>query len=312
MKLSSLLTQHSGFTDTLGCLPLSLGDGYLLQHNSVFRQVRLKALELGFAYSTDVSSAYQSFPMGQLEDILSKKTIPYVDNVTPLVDLNTRTSAQLEWDHVVDNLKPNYVFHESCHAVARSVAIPTPLSNPHNVSKDSSHTVSDQNLRITQMLIEESFANTCEFFAIAQAQEALHRTFLEMNSYFTVFEDRTHLKKAIQKHGAAPLFHFMFLCYLHSNFLNEQITEADLQRFYSLVQLQPDNSDHKALKVLSENVFALNPRFRYTTTEMYLHLNGINSTVTQALGFDYIKLIESHGPLRQNLQQLSQLIADNY
>ncbi|WP_148284973.1 hypothetical protein [Pseudobdellovibrio exovorus] len=239
--------------------------------------------------------------MGQLEEILVKKSIPYVDNVTPLEELNARTSSQLDWDHVVDNLRPNYVFHESCHAIARSLA-----------TRPISSSIDEAKIQITQMLIEESFANTCEFFAIAEAHEVIHRTFLEMNSYFTVFEDRTHLKKAIQKHGARPLFHFMLLCYLHSNFLNEQIGENDFKRFYSLSHLEPDKSDHKALKVLSENAFALNPRFRYTTTEMYLHLNGIHTTVTQALGFDYIKLIETHEGLKQNLQQLSHLIGDNY
>ncbi len=287
MKLSNLLQKHEESQCPQGISNI-LGDGYLMQQNRIFRQVREKTLAMGFRYSDRADSDYLAFPMGQLETILSEKVIPYVNNVDSLIKLNQKTRSSLNWDHVVDNLRPNYVFHESCHTIARSIS---PQS-------------SDFKERLTIILIEESFANTCEFFAIAEAQDLIHRTFLEMNSYFTVFEDRTHLKKMIESHSATSIFKFMFLCYLHSNFLNERIDDNDLKAILALTAFNK-NVEIKTLRSLAENVFALNPRFRYATTEMYLRLNGFNQSVQNALDFEYLSLLNNNKSMIEFINQLS-------
>ncbi len=293
MKLSVLLAKHDEAISN-GCLKLSLGDGYLLQHNKVFRRIRQKALSLGFVYSDDINPDYIAFPMGQLEKILNTKTIPYVNNVTTLKNLNQHSKTPLEWDHIVDNLKPNYVFHESSHAVARSF----------------SFKATDLPRQLMVMLIEESFANTCEFFAIADAQEMTHKLFLEVNSYFTVFEDRTNLKKALEKHGSTSVFKFMLLCYLHSNFLNDRLHENDFKKIFELSRFELPSEAH-VFKNLAQNAFALNARFRYTTTEMYLRLNGLEASVKQALSFDYLKLIKTDTNLNDLISNLSLFIGDS-
>lgn len=289
MKLVNLLQKHAEISFP-GELKKNLGDGFLLTNNSIYRQIRLKAIDLGFKYSTEVSEDYTAFPMGQLESILQKKVIPYINNVTPLINLNSKTSSSLDWDHVIDNLKPNYVFHESCHAVSRSVV------SRSNIDKFKS--------RLITTLMEESFANTCEFFAISEAQDQIHRIFLEVNSYFTIFEDRTLLKKMIEQNGKSALFKFMLLCYLHSNFLNENLEDKDFKKIIELTQLEI-KAEIKALKSLAKNAFALNPRFRYTTTEMYLRLNGISQPVEEAVDFDYLQLIKEDKNLNQFIAELS-------
>lgn len=294
MKLVTLLNKHAEHS-LPGELPQILGDSFLLQHNKVYRQVRRQTLDLGFSFSDQFHPDYIAFPMGQLENILSEKVIPFVNNVEVLKSLNQRSSASLEWDHVVDNLKPNYVFHESCHAIARSVTIKSTNLNEH----------------LAVLLIEESFANTCEFFAIADAQDHTHRLFLEVNSYFTVFEDRTHLKKMIEKNGAVSVFKFMLLCYLHSNFLNERLDDQDFKKILALTKLE-NAPELKVLKTLAENAFALNPRFRYATTEMYLRLNGLDIRVEDALDFDHFALIESNQNLTHFISELSLLIGAHH
>lgn len=292
MRLANLLQKHSEISFP-GDLKKNLGDGFLLTNNSIYRQIRLKAVDLGFKYSTEVSEDYLAFPMGQLENILQQKVIPYVNNVTPLINLNSKTSSSLDWDHVIDNLKPNYVFHESCHAVSRSVV------SRSNIDKFKS--------RLTTTLIEESFANTCEFFAISEAQDQMHRIFLEVNSYFTIFEDRTLLKKMIEQNGKSALFKFMLLCYLHSNFLNENLEDKDFKKIIELAQLEI-KTEIKAIKSLAKNAFALNPRFRYTTTEMYLRLNEMSQSVEEAVDFDYLQLIKEDKNLNHFIAELSLLV----
>jgi len=294
MKLSNLLQKHTENSDPNG-LSNSLGDGFLVRQNRIFQQIRKQTLAMGWTYTDQISADYLAFPMGQLENLLIQKMIPYLNNVDTLKALNEKTRSTLDWDHVIDNLKPNYVFHESCHAVARAESPQSP-----NLQK-----------RLLLILIEESFANTCEFFAIADAHDQVHRNFLEVNSYFTVFEDRTHLKKILEQHSASQIFKFMQISYLHSNFLNERLDEKEFKNILALVEFR-SNPEVKILKSLAENVFALNPRFRYTTTEMYLRLNGIDQAVEQALDFDYLKLIKDDQTIHNFINQLSLIAGAPY
>lgn len=294
MKLSSLLTKHSATTHKSEIIG-NFGDSYLLQNNYIYRKIRLKTLALSYMFSDDISPDYLAFPMAQLESVLNNKKIPYINNVRPLIKLNEQTSSILDWDHVVDNIKPNYLFHESCHAVARSFSFKT-----QNVQT-----------QILVTLLEESFANNCEFLAIKDAQDSAHLTFLEMNSYFTVFEDRTHLKKAVEKYGLTSIFKLMLLSYLHSNFLNDDIDETTFKKIIELSGFN-SNPELKVLKSLSENAFALNPRFRYTTTEMYLRLQGIQTPVTEALSFDYLQQVTTDSNLTYMITQLANFIGTEH
>lgn len=272
----------------------NFGDGYLFRHNQIIRRIRNKTLQLGFNFSNQPDSDYLSFPMGQLEVILAKKIIPYIDNVTPFKKLNQRILVSLDWNHVIDNVRPNYIFHESCHAVARAM----------------SFEANDISTRITTTLLEESFANTCEFLSIADANDQSHLLFLELNSYFAIFEDRTILKKTIDSLGIAAVFQFMLLCYLHSHFLNERLIDVDFKKIISFTSFEK-SPDIKVLKSLAQNVFALNPRFRYSTTEMYLRMNNIEISVQNAIDFDYFKLITNDKRLSDFIGRLTTFLGDS-
>lgn len=294
MKLSTLLSQHSANSSS-GDIHGNIGDSFLVQNNKIYRQIRLKALSLGYIFSDDPNSDYLALPMAQLESVLDNKKIPYLNNVQPLINLNERTRSSLDWDHVIDNIKPNYIFHESCHAIARHFSFQN----------------DDLKTKILVTLLEESFANTCEFLAMADAQDQIHLLFLEINSYFTVFEDRTNLKKAIEKYGLTSIFKFMLLSYLHSNFLNDDMDNSTLKKVIVLSDFKTD-PEMKVLKSLGENAFLLNPRFRYNTTEMYLRLQGIMAPVTDVLAFDYFKEITSNKKITDLIQQLAILIGTEH
>jgi hypothetical protein len=277
VKLSKVLGIQSQSKSDL----LILGDGYLLNQSPIYRRIREDALNLGFTFSTNKDTQYEALPMSQLESVIESRVIPYVDNVSPLQKLNQQTNGQLNWEHVADNLRPNYIFHESCHAVARS------KTGPSDQLKKT----------VVKILLEESFANTCEFLAIADANEPIHRIFLDMNSYFTVYEDRTHLKKAISQYGFESMYQFMLLCYLYSNFLNEFLSDSEFSKIIALAgfQVQPDK---KVLKSLAKYAFELNPSFRYNTTELYFRMRGYSQPIKELLNFNPIDLIASDSEIR--------------
>lgn len=295
MKLSAMLQKHLESENPQG-LSCNFGDAYLLKNNLVYKNIRRKTLSSGFSFSDSPDADYLAFPMGQLENVLSRKVIPYTDNFSAVKTLSAK-AGNLDWDHVVDNLKPNYIFHESCHAIART-------ESKEVLGKDAT-----LQTRLTTLLIEESFANACEFFAIADAGDQFSRNFLQINSYFTVFDDRTHLRKTIEKVGAADVFKVMLLGYLHSNFLNEKMTDADFKRILDLTAFKKMEAA-PTLKSLAKNCFALNPRFRYTTTEMYLRVNNVAAAVEEALDFDYLQLVKNNSQIMKFINSLSQIAGD--
>lgn len=288
MKLTALLQKHES-TKASGLL-LSLGDGYLVANNSYYGVIRKKVEALNFKFSSAPNQDYLAFPMSQLENLLSSKTIYFQNNIDTLMQLDQKVPQHIVWDHIGGNLKANYVFHESCHAIARSISTRLGLTKG-----------TDQQAKLIVMLLEESFANTCEFMAINEAQDAVHKIFLEANSFFTRFDDRTHLKNLIQEMGHKKVFKFMLLAYLHSNFLNEHFTQNDLSRVMKLT------FNHKALKNLSRNAFELSPGFRFNTTELYLRLNGINQNVLDALAFDYLTIVEHNPNLLKLIDELTEI-----
>ncbi len=287
MKLTALLQKHES-TKASGLL-LRLGDGYLVSNNSVYAAIRKKALDLNFKFSSEPNESYLAFPMSQLESLMQDKILFYQNNCDILFKIDQKTPQNIEWDHIGGNLKANYVFHESCHAIARQLSI-----------KHGLNLITDKKTKLVTMLLEESFANNCEFMAIIDAQDATHKTFLEVNSFFTRFDDRTHLKNLVTEVGRQKVFKFMIFAYLHSNFLNEHFSPQTLARVTKLT------FDHKALKNLSKNAFELSPGFRFNTTELYLRLNGINEKVLDALEFDYLTVIEQNPTFLKLIDELTE------
>lgn len=275
MKISRLLELHEQ-NQSLG-LKESLGDGYLMAHNRVFRFVRTKALAAGYKFSDRRDEAYDAFPLLQLDRILESKTLPYANNVVPFENLTSAQRDLISWDDVDGNLKRNFVFHEGSHAVFRSLK--------------SAHISQDVSVQIVWMLLEESFANTMELLAVIDAGDAAHRIFFELNSYVCEFDHRHNLAKALSELGEKILIPFMVLSYLHSNFLREKIEDKDFKQIFKLLSLEGlSDPQIKTLRALSKVVFNLSERFRYQTTDFHLRLAGVKNPYELIYKTDFLKI----------------------
>lgn len=272
MKIAQLLEQHSKFK-SVNSLELNLGDAYLYQNNSIYKNIRDAALKQGYRFSHEQNDLYLALPLSQLNNILKTKCIPYLNNVSSLKQLEQEVPGVANWHDVADNLKKNFLFHESCHAVARS----------------QSH-----NLNLITVLMEESFANTCELLAVVDAEDATHKIFYEWNSYTALFEQKTNLKRAMQELGAQSFAKLIFYGYLHSNFLFESFDESQLSQVIDLVlQRKPSASEMKTIKALTRICFSLDERFKNITTDFYMRYNGIKAAKTDFRNFNYFNKIES-------------------
>ncbi len=288
MKIAKLLQLHSAAA-AANSLADNFGDGFLCQNNRIFSNIRKHNILNSYRFSTERNDFYLSLPLSQLENILTSKCVPYSDNVSVLQSLESKYPAVTDWDDIVDNLKRNFLFHESCHAVARSEA--------------SLSDTASQKSQVLQMLLEESYANTCELLGVIDAVETGHQIFYEINSYTSLFDQRAHIKNALQEVGAQRLFLFIMLNYLHSNFLYDKLLEVEISRIFKLADIEISNN--KKLKHLSQICFTLDERFKYKTTSFYMRLHGLKMTKGDLLKFDFMAIIENNKEVQSYLNRIA-------
>lgn len=277
MNIQQLLAIHElhGNDQTLKS---SLGDAYLFQFNPIFQNVRKSVLQLKTTFQSPPDSEYQTLPYTQLEKILKSNCIPYYDNVSVLKNL----PQALDWSLVQDSLRKNFVFHESCHVIAR------------DKTKSLIQSVDSQQ-RIFLRLLEESFANTLELLSIIHAHDSTHRNFYEVNSFTSLFEHQSHFKKASLELGTFELFHMVLMGYVYSNFLKASLDEADFKLILDLTfQKKMRTINDKALKSILKLTFQLDLDFRLHITPLHLQLSGHKVSVIELRKIPIHDLLVNH------------------
>ena len=288
MKIHRLLELHNQFSDPIS-LKKNLGDGFLIKNNRIFRNIRLTTVENQYSFNDKPSSDFQALPFSQLETILQNKSIPYVDNVNVLEKLVHRLKDTVTWNDISDGYKRNYVFHEACHAVARSY-FEKLLKDKYDLS-----TLDGQRKKCLQILTEEAFANTCELLGALDAQDQAHKLFYEVNSYTFLFESRTFLKRAFNELGEDFIFKLFLMLYLYSNFLkpglDDKLFNRTIQFLSQNSRLNLDMKSMKNLKELSKLPFTLDLRFRTITTGLHLRLSGVDQDISKIVDFDILGFV---------------------
>ena len=291
MKIFKLLQLDSSCSSEQS-LALSFGDAYLFRHNRIFRNIRRACIASGYSYNDKPDAAYLALPLSQLENIMNSGQIPYVDNVGVLQQLEKKCPHAVEWFEISENLKRNYVLHESCHAVARKFL-------------KSDETVGG----MLALMLEESYANTCELFGILDAEDQAHRIFYESNSYTTLFELRTNLKKACDEIGEPIVFQFFLFGYLHSNYLHNSFSDIDFLAVQKLAEglagRQLPAAQIKTVRSLVKVCFTLDLDFRTTTTGLHLKLSQVSPALSSKNS--YAGVLAEKSELINSIQRLTQL-----
>ncbi|HVK61743.1 MAG TPA: hypothetical protein VM432_09350 [Bdellovibrionales bacterium] len=285
MKLTRLLDLHQ--KHQARGIPESFGDGFLMEHNSVFRRVRDAALKHGYRFTNERNDAYETFPLLQLDSLLQQKRIPYSNNTAAFATLSAQATDALSWADLDGNLKKNFVFHEGAHAIARSIADNAlgPIARGQSVEAQREFAL--------RMLVEESCANTAELLGVSETADQAHRIFYEMNSYVCEFESRTNLKNALTEIGGPTVAKFMILAYLHANLLRESIDERSFKSITTIASKDDLNpAKLKTLRALGKIAFNLSERFRVQTTGFHLRLAGVTTPPEELFDFDYLDAIQ--------------------
>ena len=274
MKLIKLLELHHSQV-TPQSIPENFGDGFLCQYNKIYSALRSQAVSLGYSFSEDNNLHAMVLPFAHLEQIFSTKKIPMMNNVSVFDSLDKNLLKEIEWFDVEMGYKRNYLFHESCHVVARDLLQKVPLEN-----------------RILSLLFEESFANTTELFALAEADSKAHQIFFSANAYTVAFEDSDRLNQIIKKFGFEKCFQFTTLAYLHSNLLHPTYTDKDFKAVSKFIfKKELTQPEAQQIGFLAEMAFSLDEGFKYATRGLHFKLNNYSESDFNQLKKSYLSTV---------------------
>jgi hypothetical protein len=198
----------------------SVGDGFLYLRNPFFRRIRDAVLAAGFRFRLGDVGDYYGFPLVHLDTILSRGQIPYRPSFSALEHLEQRRPGFFTLADLHKNRPaPNYLLHESAHAVAFRRL----FGRPRDVSE-----VFSEPRSLIKLMLSESFAMTSEYFAACAVQGQPHSWLFSISSY----RHRTPRKRAVgqllERHGFDFVGRAVLLAFLYNNFLVDRLDRRQL------------------------------------------------------------------------------------
>jgi hypothetical protein len=278
----------------------NLGDGFLYRKNPFFRRIREAARARAIGFTLRDPGDYFAFPLVALDTVLRTRKVPYRANYSALLAFErARPDFFVLADLRGNRPLPNYILHESAHAVA--------FHELFGRRRDVFSALSDP-ARLVHVQLGEAFAMTSEYFAACAVSGTLHDWFFSINSY----RHHTPAKKAVGElvlELGLPLVAWLILvAFLAHNFFVERISARTLARALELAPLagtprvSPANR-RKLCRALSA-LMAMNPEFRSDTTRLFLTLHGYPRNIDRVLARDPLELIAADPALHARLPNL--------
>jgi hypothetical protein len=269
VKVQELLRAHDA-TCKRNALRDNLGDGYLYAHNKLYANVRDVVLLLGFRFNNQPSKLwgnYHAFPLTSLDRILTQRTIPYLNNVTPFRDL-LRVNAEFEMPRsMFYTIKKNYLLHESAHCISYKLI--------RGYQKSISRVLPQQQF-VLSALLSESFANAIELLASSFIDREPQLLFFHMNSYITYSsQGLTELRSVVSQWGLEETLKFCCFAYLLANLCHETASEATIDKIiHRIWHASTIDADSRSLfHEIFKYGFILNPVFRVDAGFAYFQMS---------------------------------------
>ena len=264
----------------------SLGDSFLYHHNTIYKNVRDQFYKLGFKFTDKDFCNYTVFPYLSLSKILNEKMVPYFDNVSVLKEVEHSRPKKLTVEELIP-VKPNNTLHESSHCIADYWL--------KQINLDSATITGDQK-KAFLLIMAESFANTVESLANLDNDTFEQRFFFNQNSYIQMNKKTyQNLKQTIDLIGLKSTYHLVYVSYLYSNCLNQEIKQKEFQQILEIINIK----ESAVLKKLFDHAFELSLDFRVQTSSFYFIMSGIEQNIFKLLQIDILDLIKKTGFLKQ-------------
>ncbi len=293
-----ILKLHDSFQNS-AILEKSIGDGYLYQNNPLYRNVRNEFLKYGYTCTTEDFCHYVAMPFLSLAEIIKKKKVPYFDNATPIKMIEQLHPKKFSCEEIIKP-KTNHVLHESSHCIAEEYL------KIINVKNDI---ITKEQTIALQMILAESFANTVESICNYWNTTPEQRLFYEMNSYIIHYSKISHaLKETVQLIGMKNSFALVYLSYLCSNCLLNEISQTQMSKLISAyfdLKTSEVILKNKCCTKIFNHAFELSMDFRLQTTGFYCQMAGLKSDLFKLVDIDLVLLISKTSVI-QNFLKLSE------
>lgn len=278
----------------------SVGDGFLYLNNPFVRRVRDAVLAAGFRFSLSDRGAYYGFPLVHLDTILRRREIPYRPSFSALQHLERHRPGFFTLADLRQNRPaPNYLLHESAHAVAFQHLFGRP--------KDVAAAFSEPRALI-RLMLGESFAMTAEYFAACAVSGEPHAWFFSISSY----RHRTQKKKAVgqllERFGFGFVGRAVLLAFLYNNFLVDRLSRAQLSALVAVAD--PDvarrltSSQLRLVGSTLNGLMVMSPEFRYDTSRLFLTMFGRSRNIRRELSRDPLELLAADPKAQVGLSRL--------
>lgn len=282
----------------------SLGDGFLYRNNPFFRRVRDASLARGVSFSLADPGDYFAFPLVALDTVLRTREVPYRASYSALRAFErARPGFFTLADLRMNRPQPNYVLHESAHAVAFHEL----FGRPRDV-----HAALSEPSKVVHVVLGEAYAMTAEYFAACAVSGPLHAWFFSINSY----RHRTPAKKAVgelvEQLGLPALVWLVLVGFLENNCFVERFDDRLLGRALELspigaLRLSPAQR-RGACRALSQ-LMVMDPEFREDTARLFFSMHGHGRNIRRVLRGDPLERIAAESRLARPLRTLVEVLA---
>jgi hypothetical protein len=268
------------------------------------RRVRDAVLAAGFRFTLTDEDAYYGFPLIHLDTILSSRKIPYRPSFTALEHLEARRPGFFTLADLRQNRPaPNYLLHESAHAVAFQALFGRPKDVGAALSEPSA---------LVKLMLGESFAMTAEYFAACAVRGQPHGWFFSISSY----RRRTQKKKAVgellERYGFDFVGHAVLLAFLYNNFLVDRLDKRRLGGLAdaagSAVARRLTPAALRQLGSTLNGLMIMSPEFRYDTSRLFLTMFGRSRNIRRELAADPLSLLARDPKTQAALPRLIELL----
>jgi len=270
----------------------SLGDGFLYRNNRVYRRLRLAVLKAGFQFSQQDPGAYFGFPLLSLPTVLATRTVPYRNNVGALAAIHRSQPGRLRLsDLKLNRPVPNYLLHESAHAVGFSTlwkdvrgqtAVDALLGAPES---------------LPGVMLCEAFAMTAEYLAACHVGDPMHRWYFSINSYRHTVPGKQTIGWCYETLGRRATAGLLLGAFLYGNYLRTRLSMADVSRIATLAlprgAAMPDGPAQRRVQRALSSIMRMNPDFVHDTARLFLRAVGHTTPYQRLLKPDPLDRVDT-------------------
>jgi hypothetical protein len=286
-------------------LQQNLGDGFLYLKNPFFRRIRAAARVRSIRFTLSDPGDYFAFPLVALDTVLTTRKVPYRANYAALCAFERARPGYFTLaDLRLNRPLPNYVLHESAHAVAFQELFGRPRDVPAALAEPA---------KLVHVVLGEAYAMTCEYFAACAVSGSVHAWFFSINSYRHRIPGKRTIAEFIDRVGLELVVWLVLVAFLENNFFVERFSVRLLERAFELSpfgrvpKLSPTERARLA-RALSA-LMVMNPEFRADTARLFLTLHGYGRNIRRILCGEPLELIAKDARLPAQLGGLVRILS---